>query len=159
MILKQPKQVVLITVYDKVNDRTNIITIGWHSLISLNPLIYGIIIKSSHYSYELIREQKELCINFMSYEYKNQALICGTKSGRVVDKFKLTGLKSLKSGISADSISEAYLILECRVLEEHEIGDHVLIACSVINTVKRDVDYKPLICTSWSEFTTLSDDK
>jgi flavin reductase (DIM6/NTAB) family NADH-FMN oxidoreductase RutF len=52
--------------------------------------------------------------------------ICGKKSGRDVDKFKLAKLTPKKGvKVNAPLIEESPVSIECKVVKEVEAGDHV----------------------------------
>ena len=57
-----PMQAVLVTCRDE-NEKTNVLTIAWHTPISRNPPLYGISVAPGRYSHELIKtteDQKKL---------------------------------------------------------------------------------------------------
>jgi flavin reductase (DIM6/NTAB) family NADH-FMN oxidoreductase RutF len=52
--------------------------------------------------------------------------VCGEKSGRDVDKFKLAKLTPKKGvKVNAPLIKESPVSIECKVVKEIEAGDHV----------------------------------
>jgi flavin reductase (DIM6/NTAB) family NADH-FMN oxidoreductase RutF len=59
--------------------------------------------------------------------------ICGEKSGQEVDKFelaKLTPEKGIK--VNAPLIKESPVSIECKVVKEVEVGDHVWFISEVL---------------------------
>ncbi len=108
------------------NGKKNIITIGMFGFFSGNPSLVGIGVAPSRHSFDLIRKSKEYVVNVVDEELMDAVRICGEKSGRDSDKFKLAGLTAVKgTKVSAPHIQESPVNVECKVVQEVEIGDHV----------------------------------
>jgi flavin reductase (DIM6/NTAB) family NADH-FMN oxidoreductase RutF len=86
-----PKLAVLATLLDK-SGKPNIITLAWHSAVSIKPPMYGISIDPRRYSHDGILENGEFVINFCDWSIIDQVHYCGRHSGRKFDKFAETGL-------------------------------------------------------------------
>ena len=139
--LNDPKQVVLVTsreemdILGKKQIKDNIITIAWHMPVSFNPNLYAISVGKTRFSCEVIKKSKAFAVNFISFELKDKALIVGTKSGAHIDKFKEAGLtKEECSSIDCPRIKEALAYLECEVINEVDVGDHILYIGKVLNS-------------------------
>ena len=136
MRIISPRQVVLVTARVLINGKEidNIIPIAWHSPLSFGPEMYGIVIGKTRYSCELIRKAGSFVINFISAEYKDDALFCGTHSGRNVDKFAETAFeKEDAEVVDCARIKQALGFLECEIVNEVDVGDHVLFVGRVVN--------------------------
>jgi flavin reductase (DIM6/NTAB) family NADH-FMN oxidoreductase RutF len=131
--LLNPRLAVLVTCVDS-KGRANIITVAWQSPLSHRPPLVGISIGKKRYSHQLIAETREYVINVMSMEQKEIVWICGSRSGLEYDKASLTGL-SLQPGsyVKAPVIKEALGFLECRLVEQYEVGDHTLFVGEVLH--------------------------
>lgn len=134
-----PFQTVLVTsrgkgeAFGKIVEKDNIITIDWHTQISSNPPLYGIAVHKKRFSYQLIEESKIFAINYMSKSFERAAIICGTKSGSHIDKWKEAGLaKEECDKIDCPFIKEASGHIECEVESSYEIGDHTLFVGKVV---------------------------
>mgnify|MGYP001049124715 CR=1 FL=1 len=106
--------------------KNNIITIGMFAFFSGKPTLVGVGIAPSRYSYDLIRQSEEYVVNVVDEKLMEAVRICGEKSGREVDKFelaKLTPEKGVK--VNAPLIKESPVSIECKVVKEVEVGDHV----------------------------------
>ena len=86
-----PKLTVLVTLLDEAG-KPNIITLAWHSAISIKPPLYGISIDPRRYSHEGILKNGEFVVNFCDWKIVDQVHYCGRHSGRKVDKFAETNL-------------------------------------------------------------------
>ncbi|MBW2972652.1 flavin reductase family protein [Candidatus Woesearchaeota archaeon] len=155
-----PRQAVLATsrgkadILGKETLKDNIITLSWHSPLSLDPELYGICVGKTRFSCKLLKDSKVFAVNFMAHEFKDQVLQCGMLTGAAADKFAKTGLtKEDCDTIDCCRIKEASAVLECEVIEEVETGDHILFIGKVSKTINRD-DRKRLISLGGSRFTT-----
>jgi flavin reductase (DIM6/NTAB) family NADH-FMN oxidoreductase RutF len=82
-----------------------------------------------NYSLELIRKQKEFAINTVSEDQVEVVKLFGKMSGRDVDKFKETGVKTFPaSKIKAPLLQESPINLECKVIEEYTMKQKISIA-------------------------------
>jgi flavin reductase (DIM6/NTAB) family NADH-FMN oxidoreductase RutF len=107
-------------------EKKNIITIGMFAFFSGKPTLVGVGIAPSRHSYDLIRQSGEYVVNAVDEKLMEAVQVCGEKSGREVDKFelaKLTPEKGVK--VNAPLIKESPVSIECKVVKEVEVGDHV----------------------------------
>ena len=139
--LAYPRQVVLVTseaeveIFGKRQEKRNISALSWHIPLSFEPFLYGIVVGKVRFSKRLMEKSKVFAVNFMSAEFEKQILFCGKNSGEIIDKFKETGLTPVEcSKIHCPRIREALAWLECEVVEEVDMGDHVLIVGRVLDS-------------------------
>ncbi len=154
----EPIQTVLVTcrgesnVLGKEITRDNIITVDWHMPASFKPALYAISVGKDRFSLDIIRSSKCFVINFMDYEQKDSAMICGRTSGVHSDKFHKTGLKKIESEkIDCPRIEKALAYLECEVINEVEAGDHIIFVSRIIGGEQID-DGKRLFHTTGDNF-------
>jgi len=119
--------------------KKNIITIGMFAYFSGKPTLVGVGIAPSRYSFDLIRQSGEYVVNAVDKKLMNAVRVCGEKSGREVDKFELAKLTAEK-GIKVDAplIKESPVSIECKVVKEVEVGDHVWFIGEVLATHVRE---------------------
>jgi flavin reductase (DIM6/NTAB) family NADH-FMN oxidoreductase RutF len=130
-----PMQAVLVTCNDQ-NDKTNIITVAWHTTISRKPPLYGISLAPKRYSYGLIQKTKEFVINFVPFSLVEKVHFCGTHSGRTVDKIKETKLTLMPSQkIKTPCIQECFAHFECKLNKTMTLGDHILVISEIVNVI------------------------
>lgn len=114
-------------------DKANIITIGWCGVVSTRPARVYISVRPERHSHSLITETGEFVINLTPAAYAEIADYCGTVTGRVVDKVRKTGLTLTDSKeVSAPTIAQSPLALECRVIETHHHGSHDMFVADVV---------------------------
>ena len=117
--------------------RPNIITLGEVFNISIGiggqPVILGIAIAKSRYSHQLITVTREYVVNFPTSRMVETVDLCGTVSGRDVDKFRAFQLTPVPAAkVRPPLIGECPLNVECRVLSIQEVGDHDLFLGEVL---------------------------
>jgi flavin reductase (DIM6/NTAB) family NADH-FMN oxidoreductase RutF len=114
--------------------RPNIITLGEVFNISIaKPVILGIAMAKPRRSHELISRSKEYVVNLATAALVRKVDLCGTCSGREVDKFAEIGLTPVPaSKVKPPLIAECPVNCECRVIGIQEIGDHDLFLGEVV---------------------------
>ncbi len=131
--------------------KRNIITIGMFAFFSSKPSLVGIGIAPSRYSFALIRDSKAFIVNVVDENLLKAVKICGEESGRNVDKFRLAGLTAESaSKVAAPLIKESPVCVECRVVQEIQIGDHVWFIGEVLAVrVRHGYDWKNGLLFKW----------
>ena len=120
-----PWPVVLVSVADPAQERTNLITVGAVAPTCARPPTLGIAVTPVRYSYELIRGAREYVVNIPRAELAAAVDFCGSVSGRDVDKFRAAGLTPLPGRrVSCAVVAECPINLECRVTKVAELGSH-----------------------------------
>ena len=116
----EPGPIVLVS--SKWRDKTNIMTMGWHTVMEFSPSLVGCIISSGNHSFEMVRGSKQCVINVPTADIATTVVKIGNCSGASVDKFK-------KFKLSADEAEEveAPLIGECPVSLECRLEDAALV--------------------------------
>lgn len=111
----------------------NIIAIAWMIPVSVRPPRVAIAVRAERYSYSLIRSMDEFVINVAPYELAAQVLYCGRHSGHDVDKFAETKLRPGQARlVTPPIIQECLAFIECRIVENVDLGDHRLIVGDVV---------------------------
>jgi len=108
---------VLITSIGKT-ERANIMTIGWLLLgrIYNNRPISVIALRPATHTFKLLEEIPEYVISVPTKEFREAVDLCGTASGREIDKFEASGLTPEKSEyVIPPSIEECPINIECRI--------------------------------------------
>jgi flavin reductase (DIM6/NTAB) family NADH-FMN oxidoreductase RutF len=105
-----------------VND--NIITVAATSFFSFDPPMVMIGIVPSRYTFELIQNSEDYTINIPTEDLLPAVRICGSKSGRDVNKWELTDLTPENSKIVQSLIiKECPVNLECKIVEKIQLND------------------------------------
>lgn len=120
-------------------EKPNIITLAWVGTVCSDPAMVSVSIRPERYSHDIIRETKEFVINLTTEELLYATDYCGVKSGRDVDKFKEMHLTPLTSEhIKAPGIAESPVCIECKVVNELELGSHNMFVAEVVGVTVDD---------------------
>lgn len=117
IILENMKKGILLTT--KMDDKVNTMTIGWGSLgIEWGRPVFVAYVRESRYTREILDKTGEFTVNIPVGNVDRNILgVCGTKSGRDVDKIAALGLTLEEPETTcAPGIRELPLTLECKVL-------------------------------------------
>ncbi|MEE9151516.1 MAG: flavin reductase family protein [Thermoplasmata archaeon] len=101
----------------------NIIAIGLIHAFSFTPPMIGIGVHPRRYSYQLLEEIKDFGVNIPTKELVEKVNICGTVSGKEVNKFKESGLTPMKpKRIKSMLIEECPVSIECELVKKLTFG-------------------------------------
>lgn len=107
----------------KAEGPANPMTIGWGTLgIEWGKPICTVFVRESRYTKQLIDANGEFTLNVPLGDYdKNIIAVCGTKSGRDMDKIAVLGLtEEAPEVISVPGLKELPLTLECKVIYKQD---------------------------------------
>jgi len=124
----------IVLVSSQYKDETNIMTMGWHTVMEFSPSRIGCMITSANHSFEMIRKSKELVINIPTVDYIGEIIGIGNTTGGKTDKFKKFGLTPIASEVvKAPSIEECYANFECKVVDESMLDKYNFFILEVVN--------------------------
>ena len=127
-----PVPAVMISCADE-EGRSNIMTAAWAGTICSDPVMVSVSIRPERYSHDVIARTGEFVINLTTEDLTYAADFCGVRSGRDVDKFEYLHLTKLPSQkVSAPSIGESPVCLECVVTGIEQLGTHDLFLAKVV---------------------------
>jgi flavin reductase (DIM6/NTAB) family NADH-FMN oxidoreductase RutF len=76
-------------------------------------------VRPQRYTYEFMQKHTFYTLSFYDRNYRDALNLCGTKSGRDIDKVAATGLTPVTGNTGAVYFAEASLVIECRKLYTH----------------------------------------
>ncbi|CUH95431.1 hypothetical protein P22_1502 [Propionispora sp. 2/2-37] len=105
------------------NNKINTMTIGWGNIgIAWQKPVFMVMVRPSRYTYELIEKSNEFTVSIPFKDMGRALGICGSKSGRELDKFAAAGLKTVAAKkISTPVIADCGLHYECKVIYKQEM--------------------------------------
>jgi len=113
--------------------RPNVIVLGWVMPASGAPPMIAISVGHTRYSHECIRKCGEFVVVFPAVGQEEATMLCGTKSGRDVDKFNEAGLQAIQARkVKPPLVDGAVANFECRLVGECEAGDHTIFVGEVV---------------------------
>ncbi len=121
------KQGAFLTV--KNGETVNTMTISWGNIgFEWNRPIFTVLVRKSRFTHELIEKATEFSVSVpLSSNLKQALAVCGTKSGRDIDKIKESGL-TLKKGesIATPSIEGCEMVYECKIVYKQDMNPQLL---------------------------------
>lgn len=113
--------------------RRNAMACAWHSPLSFQPPLYGVLLTPKRFSYALIVETGVFGVNFLPFEKADIIAGVGRNSGRDLDKFSAF---SIAVAAFPDSrvpvLQDSYAAYECRLVEHRPYGDHELFVGEIV---------------------------
>lgn len=115
-------------------ENSNILTVAWTGILNTNPATVYISVRPERYSYNLIKENKEFVINLTNEKLAFATDWCGVRSGAKFNKFKEMKLTKEKANfVKAPLIKESPVSIECKVIEEKNLGSHTMFVGEVLS--------------------------
>ena len=145
--LLSPLPAVMVTVGDM--EKSNIITVAWTGILSSDPPRAYVSVRPSRYSHAFLKEKGEFVINLTTEELARATDYSGIFTGAKVDKFEKAKLTKCESKcVSAPTIMESPISLECKVFEVMESGTHDIFLADIVSVSVREdmMDEKGRIC-------------
>ena len=114
-------------------EHPNVMTAAWTGILNTKPPKTYVSIRPERFSYGLIEESGELVINLTTEALVPAADFCGVRSGRDMDKFGKCGIHpEASTEVSAPSLAESPLSLECKVYDKIPMGSHDMFLCDIV---------------------------
>jgi flavin reductase (DIM6/NTAB) family NADH-FMN oxidoreductase RutF len=127
----EPGPIVLVS--SAYQDRTNIMTMGWHMMMEFTPALVACVISSANHSFELIRNSRQCVINVPTVDLAATVVKIGNSSGRDIDKFTEFGLTPKPGAhVRAPLIDECYASFECRLADAGWIRTYDMFVFEVV---------------------------
>lgn len=113
----------------KNKDIVNTMTISWGSIgLEWGKPIFTIMVRKSRYTHDIIENSGEFTVSIpIDSSMKNALSLCGSKSGKDIDKYKLAEIKTKESKkLSTPVIDECGIYYECKVVYKQDINPEFL---------------------------------
>lgn len=129
--LLEPGPVTLVTTLYR--SQPNVMTAAWVMPLSLDPPRIGLAVHPTRLTHEFISKGEHFAVNILTVDFLTAVHLCGTLSGRDVDKFQRAQLHPMDAlECDVPVIDEAAAHLECGVVARLSLGDHDLFVGEVI---------------------------
>ncbi|MCX8197687.1 MAG: flavin reductase family protein [Candidatus Micrarchaeota archaeon] len=144
--LLYPRQVVLVTA--STSEKSNVTAVEWIMPVAEKPPLVALSLANNSLTLDLICTSMEFVVSIPSERLKEAAILCGSTSGKYIDKFeeaRLTQVRAKK--VSAPLVLEAIANLECKVLSYNTSGDHTVVVGEVVEVhlPKQNGEQEPLL--------------
>jgi flavin reductase (DIM6/NTAB) family NADH-FMN oxidoreductase RutF len=117
----------------KSENQINYMACAWHTALSFDPPLFGVLVSKKRFTHQVISEAREFSVNFIRSERVKLSAQLGRKSGHDLDKVKEFQVKLIPSKIiKTPVLDEAYVSFECKVADVRAYGDHDLFVGEVL---------------------------
>lgn len=115
----------LLVVTESDDKGPNVMTAAWWMLASYDPFRYLLSVDHESYTYEILEENPEFVMGVPTVDLIDAVTLCGTTSGRDVDKIEQLGLGVVPgTEIDVPFLTDALGNIECRVDESFTFGNN-----------------------------------
>ncbi len=114
-------------------ERLNTMTASWGGLgVLWSRPVATCYIRPQRYTKEFVEREEYFTLSFFGEEYREALSLCGSKSGREVDKVKECGFTVCTAQGGAPYFEEAELVLVCRKLYRQDMTPECFLDQAVV---------------------------
>ena len=129
--LTSPLPPALVTVGE--GDAANVLTVAWTGILATVPPRTYISVRKRRHSHALLTETREFVLHLPPARLVREVDFCGMYTGAKVKKLERCRFTTVPSvEVSAPTIAECPIALECRVSEIREMGSHDVFFADVV---------------------------
>ncbi|MBT2134197.1 flavin reductase family protein [Croceibacterium sp. LX-88] len=130
----------IVLVTSQWQGQSNIMTMGWHSMMQFSPALVGCYIWEGNRSHAMIHAARECVINVPTEDLADQVVQIGNSHADAGDKFAATGLTSVTaSRVGAPLIAECYASFECKLFDDQLVHDYSFFIWEVVKAHVADI--------------------
>ena len=113
----------LLLAASKRSGQSNVMTIGWGMVgVIWGKPIFMVLVRPSRYTYEFIEDSQCFTVNVPSEDLRRLAGLCGSHSGREMDKFATYNIATTPAQlIQAPTIDACPMVYECQVVHYNDV--------------------------------------
>jgi len=113
----------------------NTMTASWGGIgVLWNKPVAFVFVRPERYTHEFIEREGRLTLSFYSEEFRNALQICGTRSGRDIDKARETGLSPAELQPGAVTFEQARLTIVGRKLFKSSMQEANFLDKDILST-------------------------
>lgn len=117
-----------VLVGSRLDGKDNIMPASWHTPISGNPPLYGVVLSPKRASFRAIQETGGFTVNFVPLEMAELSEKTGFCSGADTDKFAKFAIEKAEPLLDVGPILKgAHAALECLLEDTFTAGDHEIV--------------------------------
>lgn len=124
-------------------DSYNTMTASWGGFgVLWGKNVAFCVVRPVRYTYEFMEKAENFTLSFFPEDYRKALTICGTKSGRDIDKAAETNLTPIPADTpNTTTFAEARLIIECKKLYFQDIDPKNFLDPSIDSSCYPEKDY------------------
>lgn len=116
----------------------NVLTVCFHMHCSYRPPMMAFAVHRTKYSYELFQQASECVLAVPGESLVRETLLCGSRSGRELDKVDACGLELVESReIAVPGLAAAIANVEMRIAQRHDSGDCQIVVGEILRFAQR----------------------
>ncbi len=120
----------------------NTMTASWGTMGTLwNKPVVFIFIRPQRYTFEFTEKNSGFTLSFFKEEYREALQICGTTSGRDVNKVEKAGITPYSTPNGNVAFEEAYLVLECKKLYADFLDPKAFLDTTIVSKIYPESDF------------------
>lgn len=125
--------------------KVNTMTIAWGSIgFAWQKPIFMAMVRPSRYTFDLIEKSNEFTVSIPFKDMRQALALCGSRSGRDIDKFAAAGLQAVPAQkLTTPRIANCGLHYECKVVFKQPMQPEQVTA-AIANTCYPSGDYHTL---------------
>jgi flavin reductase (DIM6/NTAB) family NADH-FMN oxidoreductase RutF len=105
----------------------NVMPAAWHTPISAQPPLYGVLVAPKRYTFDLLKKENGFTVNFLEHKQAQISAQAGSISGRNIDKLEKLGIQYFDAEkVNGPILGSSYAAFECEKYGVAEYGDHHL---------------------------------
>ncbi len=104
--------------------KPNIMTIGWGTIgVIWGKPIFVVLVRPSRHTFRLLNQTNEFTVNVPYPDLKEACDVCGSESGRDIDKFAKCNLTPAAGNkVKVPIVQECGIHYECRVVHKNNVA-------------------------------------
>jgi flavin reductase (DIM6/NTAB) family NADH-FMN oxidoreductase RutF len=111
----------------------NVMPAAWHTPISAQPPLYGVLVSPKRYTYSLLNKEHGFTINFLEHSHASLIAHIGSTSGRNTEKLLEFNIPTTPAdNVHGVILLDSYVAYECEKYAVHEYGDHFLVVGKIV---------------------------
>ncbi|WP_342251159.1 flavin reductase family protein [Sphingomonas sp. OTU376] len=123
----------VILVTSSQSGRSNVMTMGWHTMMQFSPALVGFYLWEGNRSHEAVRQTRQCVINIPTADIVEKVITVGNMHADGADKLKTAGLTAIASSqVEAPQIAECYASFECRLFEDRLVEDYSFFVWEIV---------------------------
>ncbi len=135
----EPGPIVLVS--SQWQGKTNIMTLGWQTVLEFSPSLVGLMISRGNHSHRMIKKARECVINLPTAALTDTVVGIGNCSGADTDKFAKFALTAQEAAkVDAPLIGECHANFECRLHDDALVDSYSFF---IFEVVKAHVAARP----------------
>ena len=123
-------------------DNYNTMTASWGNMGFLwNKPVVTIFIRPQRHTFGFIESNDSFTLSFFTEEYRKALTLCGTKSGKDIDKAREAGITPFAPTENCVAFKEARLVIKCKKLYKSLLKEDNFIDKTIIPAWYKDGDF------------------